>query len=170
MGSAHLIWKLKIVPEISLPREKKKKNTFWYFECFTSGNPCDSSPLLKGNFQPGTPEKFSTLHLPWSLAVGGSSKVDKMSSTHPNSILLIGMSSMRQSKYMSKNPFWYFWFDRLWPFNFQLGYRPISSNHNILVCAHLIWKLLTERIHCEKPIFRFWVFHLWKSLWLLNFP
>ena len=42
---------------------------------------------------------------------------------------------------MRKNPFWYFWFDRLWPFNFEFGCQPKSSNHNILVFAHLIWKL-----------------------------
>ena len=46
-----------------------------------------------------------TLHLPWSLADGGSSKDDKMSSTHPNPILLVIMSSMRQMEDMSKNPF-----------------------------------------------------------------
>ena len=82
-----------------------------------------------------------TLHLPWSLAVGGSSNVDKMSSTHPNPIPSVAMSSMFRGKDMRKTPFWYFWFDRLWPFNFQFSYRPKSSNHNILVFAHPIWKI-----------------------------
>ena len=53
-----------------------------------------------------------TLHLPWSLADGGSSKVDKMSSTHPNIIPSVAMSSMRQREDMRKNPFLYFWFER----------------------------------------------------------
>ena len=82
-----------------------------------------------------------TLHLPWSLVDGRSSKVDKMSSTHPNPIPPISMSSMSQREDMRKNPFWYFWFDRLWPFNFQFGCRPKSSNHNNLVFIHPIWKL-----------------------------
>ena len=30
--------------------------------------------------------------------------------------------------------------------------------------------LSIERIHGEKPIFIFLVFHLWKCLWLFNFP
>jgi hypothetical protein len=82
-----------------------------------------------------------TLHLPWSLANGRSSKVDKMSSIHPNPILLVAMSSVSKRKDMRKNSLWYFWSDRLWPFNFQFGCRPKSSNHNILVSAHPIWKL-----------------------------
>jgi hypothetical protein len=47
---------------------------------------CDSSPPLR-------------------LAVGGSSKVHKMSYTHPNLTLLVAMSSMRQEEEMRKNPF-----------------------------------------------------------------
>ena len=82
-----------------------------------------------------------TLHLPWSLADGGSLKVDKMSSTHLNLIPLYVLSSMSQREDMSKNPFWYFWFNRLWPFNFQFGCWPKSSNHKILVSTHPIWKL-----------------------------
>ena len=82
-----------------------------------------------------------TLHLPWSLAGSRSLKVDKMSSTHPNPIPSVDMSSMIQREDMRKNPFWYFWSDRLWPFNFQFGCRPKSSNHNNLVSAHPIWKL-----------------------------
>ena len=49
-----------------------------------------------------------TLHLPSSLVDGGSSKVDKMSYTHPNSILSIAMSSMSQREDMRKNQFLYF--------------------------------------------------------------
>ena len=45
-----------------------------------------------------------TFHLP-ELAVGGSSKVHKISYTHPNLIFLVPMSSMRQEEEMGKNPF-----------------------------------------------------------------
>ena len=47
---------------------------------------CDSSPPLR-------------------LAVGGSSKVHKMSYTHPNLIPLVAMGSMRQEEEMRKDPF-----------------------------------------------------------------
>ena len=47
---------------------------------------CDSSPPLK-------------------LTVGGSLKVHKMSYTHPNTIPLVDMKSMRQEEEMRKNPF-----------------------------------------------------------------
>ena len=82
-----------------------------------------------------------TLHLLWPLAGGRSLKVDKMNSTHSNLISSVTISSISLGEDMRKNPFWYFWFDRLWPFNFQFGYQPKSSNHNILVSAHPIWKL-----------------------------
>ena len=82
-----------------------------------------------------------TLHLPWSLVDGRSSNVDKMSSTHTNLIPLDVLNSMSQREEIRINPFWDFWFDRLWPFNFQFGCRPKFSNHNILVSTHLIWKL-----------------------------
>ena len=71
---AHLIGKLKIVLESLRSREYMVKKPFWYFECFTSGNPCDSSTSHRANFWPGTPEKFlkhgfSFFHpnLPFSL-------------------------------------------------------------------------------------------------------
>ena len=64
-----------------------------------------------------------------------------MSSTHPNWILSVAMISMNQREYMRINPFWCFWFNHLWPFNFQFGCRPKCSNHNILVFTHPIWKL-----------------------------
>ena len=35
----------------------------------------------------------------------------------------------------------YFWFDQLWPFNFQFGCRPKYSNHIIFVSAHSISKM-----------------------------
>ena len=53
-----------------------------------------------------------TLHLPWSLVDGGSSKDDKMSSTHLNSIQLDVLNSMRQREYMRKISFWDFWFNQ----------------------------------------------------------
>ena len=57
--SAHPIWKLKIVPKISRPRESMVRNLFWYFECFTSKNPYDSSNSPRANSWPVTLEKFS---------------------------------------------------------------------------------------------------------------
>ncbi|CAF4459404.1 unnamed protein product, partial [Adineta steineri] len=42
---------------------------------------------------------------PLKPAVGGSLKVHKMSYTHPNSIMLVAMSSTRKEEYMGKNPF-----------------------------------------------------------------
>lgn len=56
--SAHPIWELKIVPEISLLREFMVRNPFWNFECFTSVKPCDSSTSPKANIWPVTLEKF----------------------------------------------------------------------------------------------------------------
>ena len=79
---------------------------------------CDSSPPLR-------------------LIVGGSSKVHRMSYTHPNSIPSIAMSSLRQEEEMGKNPFWYFG-----PTNYDLSTSiPKSSNSNILVSAHPIGKM-----------------------------
>ena len=56
---------------------------------------------------------------PLKPVTGGSLKVCKMSYIHPNSILLVDMGSRRKEEEMRKDPFWYFWVDRLWPFNFQ---------------------------------------------------
>jgi hypothetical protein len=56
--STHLIVKLKIVLESLGSGENMVKNPFSYFEFFTSGNPCDSSPPPRRNHEPGTPEKF----------------------------------------------------------------------------------------------------------------
>jgi len=71
---AHPIWKMKIVSEISRPRESMVRKPFWYFECFTFVNPCDSSTSLRANFWLVTPEKFLRhgfsifhLNLPFSL-------------------------------------------------------------------------------------------------------
>ena len=79
---------------------------------------------------------------------------------------------MRQREDMRKNPFWYFWSDRLWLFNFQ---DKIFKSKYLGFCSS-DWKTkdssrkqMTERVHGENPILIFWVFHLWKSLWLFNF-
>ena len=110
---------------------------------------------------------------PLRLPVGGSLKVHKMICTHPNLIPSVAMSSMRQEEEVGKNPFWYFWVDRPWHFNFQ---REIFKFKYLGFCSSS-WrtgdssrKLEIERRHCEKPIFIFWVFNLQKSLWLFNFP
>ena len=79
-----------------------------------------------------------TVHLPWPLVDGRASKVNKMSYTHPNPILLDDSNSMRQSEHMRKNPFWYFRLNWLWLFIFQFGCSPKSTNHIILVSAHPI--------------------------------
>ena len=46
-----------------------------------------------------------TLHLPLPVADGEASKVDKMSSTHPNSNTLYVLDSMRQGEHIRKNTF-----------------------------------------------------------------
>jgi hypothetical protein len=56
--STHPIVKLKIVLESLGLGEDMVKNPFSYFEFFTSGNPCDSSPPPRQNLEPRTPEKF----------------------------------------------------------------------------------------------------------------
>ena len=72
--STHMFVKLKIVLEILGSGEDMVKNPFSYFEFFTSGNPCDSSPPPRRNHEPGTSEKFSkhgfsffNLNIPLSL-------------------------------------------------------------------------------------------------------
>ena len=108
-----------------------------------------------------------TLHLPWSLVDGGTSKDNQMCSTHPNSNLSYVLSSMIQREHMSKKKFWDFRFDWLWPFNFQFGSRPKSSNHNILVYAHLILKLkiVLESSQSRESTVRkpFWDFECFTS-------
>ena len=75
-----------------------------------------------------------TLHLPSSLEDGGSSTVDKMSSTHPNLILSDVMSSMSQREEMRKTHFEIFG-----PTDCDLSTsRTKSLNENILVSAHPI--------------------------------
>ena len=75
---------------------------------------------------------------------------------------------MSQREDMRKNPFWDFWFDRLWPFNFQFGCQPKSSNHIILVSAHLIWKLkiVPESSWSRESMVRnpFWDFECFTSI------
>ena len=57
--STHPISNLKIDPERFKWRELMVKNPFWYFECYTSGIPCDSSSPLRAKIRPMTSEKFS---------------------------------------------------------------------------------------------------------------
>ena len=59
LDSAHLIGKPKIVLKSLSSREDMVKNPFLDFECFTSRNTCDSSPLPRRNHELETPEKFS---------------------------------------------------------------------------------------------------------------
>ena len=116
--------------------------------------PCDLSPPLKPT-------------------VGGFSKDHKMSYTHPNSIPSVAMGSRRKEEEMRKDPFWYFRVNRLWPFNFQ----PEIFKFKYLGLCSSDWKTKDssgnpkiDRRHGEKTIFIFWVFHLWKSLWLFTSP
>ena len=78
-----------------------------------------------------------TLHLPSSLAVGGSLNVDKMSSAHPNMVPSVAMSSMRKREDMSKTHFEIFGLT-----NCDLSSsRPKPLYSNISVSAHLNRKL-----------------------------
>ena len=100
---------------------------------------CDSSPPLR-------------------LVVGGSSKVHKMSYTHPNSILSISMSYMRQEEEVGKNPFWYFWVDWPWPFNFQLKifkFKYLGFCSSDWKTEDSSEKLEIKRIYGEKTIWYF---------------
>ena len=108
---------------------------------------------------------------PLKPVAGGSSNVGKMSYTHPKLIPSVAMGSRRQEENISKDPFWDFRFDWLWPFNFQpdifkieyLGFY--SSDRKTQDSSG---KLGIGRRHGQKPIFRFWVFHLQKSVWLFT--
>ena len=57
--STHPIVKLKIVLESLGSGEYIVKKPFWYFESFTSENPCDSLPPPRRNHELETPKKFS---------------------------------------------------------------------------------------------------------------
>ena len=110
---------------------------------------------------------------PLKLAVGGSSKVHKMSYTHPNSIPSVTMSSMRKEEDMGKNPVSYFWVDRLWPFNFQ----PKIFKFKYLGFCSSDWKtedsfrkLETKRRHGEKSIFDIFSVSPLKILVTLHLP
>ena len=59
LGFCSSDWKTEDSSGILRSGEDMVKNPFWYFECFTSGNPCDSSTFARANFWPETPEKFS---------------------------------------------------------------------------------------------------------------
>ena len=91
-----------------------------------------------------------------------------MSSTHPNLIPSNVLSSMRQREDMRKNPLWYFWFDQLWPFNFQFGCWRKSSNQNVLVFVHPILKLkiVSEISWSRESMVRnpFWDFECFTSV------
>ena len=73
-----------------------------------------------------------------------------------------------KGKAWEKNSFWFFWFDRLWPFNFQFDYRPKSSNHVILVSAHPISKLKIDPESSWSREFmvrkKFWYLECLKSI------
>ena len=88
---AHPIGKLKIVLESLRPREYMVKNPFLDFECFTSGNPCDSSTSPMANFWLETPEKFSrhgfsffNPNIPLSLKTRTKSKIDCLFHDNPH--------------------------------------------------------------------------------------
>jgi hypothetical protein len=57
--STHPFVKLKIVLENLGSEKDMVKNPFLDSNCFTSKNPCDSSPPSRRNHEPRTPEKFS---------------------------------------------------------------------------------------------------------------
>jgi hypothetical protein len=116
--------------------------------------PCDLSPPLKPT-------------------VGEFLKDRKMSYTHPNLIPSVAMGSRRQEEDMIKDPFLYFQVDRLWPFNFQpeiFKFKYLGLYSFDLKNGDSSRKLELERRHGEKPILRFWVFHLRKLLWLFTSP
>lgn len=110
---------------------------------------------------------------PLEPITGGSSKVHRKIYTHPNSIPLGTMGSRRQEEETRKDPFWYFWADRLWPFNFH----PDIFKIEYLGFYSSDWKtedssgkLEIGRRHGQKPIFIYLFFHLHKSLWLFTSP
>ena len=97
--STHPFAKLKIVLESLWSREDMVKNPFSNFEFFTSKIPCDSSPPLRRNHEPGTPEKFSkhgfsffNPNIPISLETRNKTKIGFLFHDNPHLI--------------SKNPFW----------------------------------------------------------------
>ena len=78
-----------------------------------------------------------TLHLPSTLVVGGTLNIKKMIFAHPNLMLSVTMSSMRQEEEIGKTDFEIFR-----PTDCDLSTsRPKYSNSNILVSAHPIGKL-----------------------------
>ena len=91
-----------------------------------------------------------TLYLPSALVVGGSSNVDKMSSTYLNLIPSVAMSSMRQREEMRKTHFEIFGM-----IDCDLSTsRPKSSYSNISVSAHPIGKLkiVPERLRSREDM------------------
>ena len=59
------------------------------------------SPFVARDFSP----RQHDLSPPLKPVIGGSSKVRKMSYTHPNLILSVDMGSKRQEEEMIKDPF-----------------------------------------------------------------
>ena len=110
---------------------------------------------------------------PLNPPVGGFSKDRKMSYTHPNSISSVAMGSRRREEKMRKCPFWDFSVDQLWPFNFQLEILKIiylSFCSSDWKTEDSSGKIEIERRSGENHILIFWVFHLWKYLWLFTSP
>ena len=76
-------------------------------------------------------------------------KIHNQTSKKFSTLLIFKLSSCDSSPSLmnrrlwifEKKQFWDFWFDQLWPFNFLFSCRAKYSNHNILVCSHLILKL-----------------------------
>ena len=101
-----------------------------------------------------------TLYLPWSLGDGGTLKDDKMRSMHQNSIPSDVLSYIRQREHMRKKPNWYFWFNRLWHFNFPIWLSSkIYKSHYLGIFSSDFKnkdrsvKILTNRVHGEKTHF-----------------
>ena len=93
---------------------------------------------------------------PLETVTGESTKLRKMSYTHPNSITSVAMGSMMQEEEMRKGPFWYFWSDRLWPFNFQpkiFNFKYLSFFSSNWKTEDSFGKLEIERRHGEKNHF-----------------
>ena len=118
---------------------------------------------------------FVTLHVPWPLADGKASKVDKVSFTHSNSIPSYVFSFIAKGNIWEK-----IHFDILGSTNYDTKTliwlsTKINKLHYLGFCSFDIKskdrsrKLSINIIHCEKLILRFLVLHLQNSLWLFVF-
>ena len=113
--------------------------------------------------------KLSSCDLSPSLEpiTSGSLKLWKMSYDHSNLISLVDMGSRREEEEMIKDPFWYFWVDRLWPFNFQLDifkFEYLGFYSSDRKTEDSSGKLGIGSRHGQKTIFGFLFFHLRKCL------